>query len=204
MTPNCPNQSLHSFPFSGHFPGVNTQPDLPELRKKLLLADPSLRDSTFHKSVVFLADYTPEEGAFGLILNHPSGRTVGDLISDPDFLELWQLPVHLGGPVARDQLTFAAFHEHDGGLHSETRISIDEAKAYLDQPNTLVKAFAGYSGWSEGQLEEEVAQDAWIITDPKLKLLDFPHDTSLWKTVMSEISPYHRILAGTPDEILSN
>ncbi|MDA7865828.1 YqgE/AlgH family protein, partial [Akkermansiaceae bacterium] len=86
---------------------MNTQPALPELRQKLLLADPSLRDGTFNKSVVLLAEHTPAEGAFGLILNQPSGRTVGDLISDPDFLELWQLPVHLGGPVARDQLTFS-------------------------------------------------------------------------------------------------
>lgn len=183
---------------------MNTQPALPELRQKLLLADPSLRDGTFNKSVVLLAEHTPAKGAFGLILNQPSGRTVGDLISDPDFLELWQLPVHLGGPVARDQLTFSAFWERDSKFGFATRIAMDEAKSYLDQPNTLVKAFAGYSGWSEGQLEEEISQDAWTITDPKTNLLRLPHDLTLWKTIMREISPYHRILADAPDEILSN
>lgn len=176
----------------------------PELHKKLLLADPSLRDGSFNKSVVLLAEHTPEEGAFGLILNHPSGKTVGDLISDPDFLELWQIPVHLGGPVARDQLTFSAFWKQNSKFGFATRIAMDEAKTYLSQPNTLVRAFAGYSGWSKGQLEEEVAQDAWTITEPKTNLLNLRHDLTLWKTIMGELSPYHQILAGAPDEILSN
>ncbi|MDB4687038.1 YqgE/AlgH family protein, partial [Akkermansiaceae bacterium] len=109
---------------------MNTQPAPPKLDKKLLLADPSLRDGTFNKSVVLLAEHTPEEGAFGLILNHPSGKTVGDLISDPEFLELWQIPVHLGGPVARDQLTFSAFWKRDSKFGFATRIAMDEAKTY--------------------------------------------------------------------------
>jgi len=130
-----------------------------------MLADPSLRDGHFNKSVVLLAEHTPEEGAFGLILNHPSGQKVGDLISDSEFSDLHQLPVHLGGPVARDQLTFAAFWEQDSQLGFATRISVDEARAYFAQPNTLA---------------------------------------SLWKKLLSEISPYHRILADAPDELLAN
>ena len=66
---------------------MNAHPVPPELQKKILLADPSLRDGTFNKSVVLLAEHSPEEGAFGLILNHPSGQTVSDLLSDPDFFD---------------------------------------------------------------------------------------------------------------------
>ncbi len=183
---------------------MNTHPIPPDLAEKVILADPSLRDGNFNKSVVLLAEHSPEEGAFGLILNHPSGQKVGDLITDPDFLELWKLPVHLGGPVARDQLTFAAFWERDSELGFATRISADEAKAYIGQPNTLVKAFAGYSGWSKNQLEDEVEQQAWSIIDPKVELLTCDHDITLWKTLLSELSPYHRILADAPDEILAN
>jgi putative transcriptional regulator len=183
---------------------VNAHPVPPELQKKILLADPSLRDGTFNKSVVLLAEHSPEEGAFGLILNHPSGQTVSDLLSDPNFLELGKLPVHLGGPISRDQLTFAAFWERDSQLGFATRISADEAKAYLNQPGTLVKAFAGYSGWSKDQLEDELEQQAWTITDPKINLLTRDHNGSLWKNLMRELSPYHRILADAPDEILAN
>lgn len=183
---------------------MNTHPVPPEIQNKLLLSDPSLRDGTFHKSVILLAEYSPAEGAFGLILNNPSGQTVGDLLADPDFLELWNLPVHVGGPVSRDQLTFAAFWERESQLGFATRISADEAKAYLNQPNTLVKAFAGYSGWSKNQLEDELEQQSWSVTEPTPDLLTRSHDGTLWKNLMRELSPYHRILADVPDEILAN
>ncbi len=183
---------------------MNTQPSHPPLEQKILLAHPSLRDGNFNKSVVLLAEHSPEEGAFGLILNHPSGQKVGDLISDSAFLELADLPVHLGGPVARDQLTFAAFWETDSNLRFATRISAEEAKAYIAQPGTLVKAFAGYSGWSENQLEDELEQEAWSIVTPHSDLLTTSHDLTLWRKLLSELSPYHRILVEMPDEILAN
>lgn len=183
---------------------MNTHPVPPEFQEKILLADPSLRDGNFNKSVILLAEHSNKEGALGLILNHPSGQNVGDLLSDPDFIELWKLPVHLGGPVARDQLTFAAFWERDSKLGFATRISAEEAKAYLNQPGTLVKAFAGHSGWSKDQLEDELEQEAWIVIAPNVDLLTRAHDVSLWKNLMRELSPYHRILADAPDEILAN
>ena len=183
---------------------MNTQPPTPELNNKLLLASPALRDGTFNKSVVLLAEHSPQDGAFGLILNHPSGRKVGDLIQDPDFLELWKLPVYLGGPVARDQLTFSVFWERKGEISVTTRVDMLEAKAHVNHPNALVKAFAGYSGWEKDQLEDEVAQEAWTIAEPKPNLMNLPHDITLWKTIMRDLSPYHRILADAPDEILSN
>lgn len=204
MIPKSANQSLHSSLFSIHSPSVNAHPPHPDLSKKLLLSDPSLRDGFFNKSVILLAEHSPEEGAFGLILNQPTGKTVGDLVQDPDFLELWKLPVHLGGPVARDQLTFAAFWEREGQIGFATRISMLEAKAYLTQPNSLVKAFAGYSGWEKDQLEDELEQQTWSVTTPQPCLLNDSHDITLWKKIMQGISPYHRVLANAPDEILTN
>lgn len=183
---------------------MNTHPAPPELENKLLLADPSLRDGTFNKSVIFLAEHSADEGAFGLVLNHPSGKNVGDLISDPDFLELWNLPVHFGGPVSRDQLTFAAIWEKDSKLGFAPRISAEEAKAYLNQPGTLVKAFAGYSGWSKNQLEDELEQQAWTVANPGSELISLEHNVSLWRNLMRALSPYHRVLADAPDEILAN
>ena len=78
---------------------VNPHPPIPELAGQLLLADPSLRDGTFHKSVILLAEHSAEEGAFGLILNQPTGQTVGDLLQNKDFESLANVAVHHGGPV---------------------------------------------------------------------------------------------------------
>jgi putative transcriptional regulator len=187
-----------------NFPDVNTHPAPPELEGRILLADPSLRDGSFNKSVILLADYSAEEGAFGLILNHPSGQTVGDLLSDSEFDPLSKVAVHVGGPVSRGQLTFGAFWDRDSKFGYAVRISAEEAIAYLNQPGTLVRAFAGYSGWSRNQLEDEVEQNAWTVIEPKPNLLSRDHDVTLWKSTMCELSPYHRILANAPDEILAN
>ena len=185
---------------------MNSHPDLPNLQGQLLLADPSLRDGNFHKSVILLADHNETEGAFGLILNCPSGQTVGDLLPDSKFTHLAKVAVHVGGPVGRDQITFGAFwkKKDSSDLGFAVRISAEEAAAYHQQPGILVRAFAGYSGWSKSQLEDEVQQQAWSLTTPTSALIEEKHNATLWKSLMSQLSPYHRILADIPDQILAN
>ena len=122
------------------------------------------------RAVVLLAEHTPEKGAFGLIsqssLWKNSWRSDSAILN---FLELWQIPVHTrGAPSPETSSLSRLFWKRGFQIRALPHpIAMDEAKTYLGQPNTLVKAFAGYSGWSEGQLEEEVAQDAWTITEPK-------------------------------------
>ena len=96
-----------------------------------MLADPSLRDGTFNRSVILLAEHQAE-GAFGLILNHPTGKTVGDLLDGDDFAPLRQLAVHEGGPVARDQLTFSSFwwSRKQNRLRWSIRLSAEDAIAH--------------------------------------------------------------------------
>ena len=188
----------------GEFPRVNPHPPLPELAGKLLLANPSLRDGTFNKSVILVAEHSAEEGAFGLILNHPTGQKVGDLLPDAEFSELAGVAVHLGGPVSRGHLTFAAFWEKSAALDFAIRISAEEAAAYVRQPNTLVRAFVGYAGWTKDQLEGELDADSWFHLDPGSGLLKEAHDVTLWKKLMSGLSPFHRLLADAPDELMAN
>ena len=65
-------------------PSKSDQPIL--LRGKLLIADPSLRDGTFNRSVILLTDHSAEEGAYGLILNQPTGKVVGDFLKGKEFV----------------------------------------------------------------------------------------------------------------------
>jgi putative transcriptional regulator len=175
-------------------------PDSPiRLQGKLLLADPSLRDGVFDRSVILLTEHSADDGAFGLILNQPTSRLVGELLTEEIFAPLRHLPVHEGGPVAREQLTFSAFWWSAGkGLRWAIRISAEEAIKHAHQPGTLVRAFVGYSGWSSGQLENEIRRNAWIITNPNSALLGADHDRTLWASLLREMSPYHRILAESP------
>jgi len=183
---------------------MNAEPGPSSLHGRLLLAAPMLRDGPFRQAAILLGEHSASEGAYGLVLNHPSGRTVGELLPDSQFAPLAHIPVHLGGPVARDQLTFAAFWVRQSRFQFATRISTAEAAAALQRSGTQVRAFAGYAGWSQNQLEEEIEQDSWTVIDPTPNLLSLSHDPALWKTLMRAHSPYHRILAETPGEILSN
>lgn len=176
-----------------------------DLKGHLLLADPSLHDGIFDRSVVLLASHSSEDGAFGLILNHPTGHNVGDFLKEEAFEPLKNIAVHLGGPVSREHLTFSAFWwGKDGNLKWHVRIPAEQAIRRSRQPGTLVRAFVGYSGWTAGQLEGELRRSAWIATRPSTLLLGQAHDRALWAEILRSMSPYHRILAEAPDNPLAN
>ncbi len=185
---------------------MHESPDTPiHLEGQLLLADPSLRDGFFNKSVVLLAEHTCDEGAYGLILNQPTGQNVGELLTSPEFSELANIPVHIGGPIGQEHLTFAALWTHGSdALKFATRISAADAIKRSHQPGTLVRAFAGYSGWSAGQLEDELRKNSWIPTIPTSDMLASTHEQELWADLLRSISPFHKILAEAPDDIFVN
>jgi putative transcriptional regulator len=180
--------------------------DLPiQLQGKLLIADPSLRDGTFNRSVILLTSHKFDEGAAGLILNHPTGKVVGDFLSGPEFVGLQHLAVHKGGPVLHDQLTFTSFWwSKKLGLRWALRISAQEAVDHAHRPGRIVRAFLGYSGWSPGQLENELGRHSWFPVGPQPDLLGHEHDRVLWSALMRRLSPLHRILAEAPDDPFLN
>jgi putative transcriptional regulator len=179
-----------------------SHPDHPiQLQGQLLLADPSLRDGIFDRSVILLTEHLSAEGAYGLILNHPTGKTVGDFLLGDDFTPLRQLAVHTGGPVAMDQLTFSSFWwSKKLGLRWAIRISAEQAMAHAHRPGRIVRAFIGYSGWTAGQLENELRRNSWVATRPQPDLLGCVHDRALWAELLRQLSPLHRILAEAPDD----
>ena len=186
MMPNSPDSPIH-------------------LEGQLLLADPSLRDGIFNKTVIFLAEHNSEDGAYGLILNHPTDQTVGDLLPKEEFDELKNVHVHIGGPIGQEHLTFAVFSTRKNNqFRLTTRISAEEAIQHAQQPGTLVRAFAGHSGWTSGQLENELRQNTWITTQPDSNLLATEHVKTLWSELLRKISPFHQILAEAPDDIFIN
>jgi putative transcriptional regulator len=190
-------------------PAVATDPSKSDdpllLRGKLLLADPTLRDGTFNRSVILLTQHGPEEGAVGLILNHPTGKVLGDFLKGEEFASLRHLPVHEGGPVLREQLTFSSFWwSKKLGLRWAMRISAKTAAEHAHKPGRVVRAFIGYSGWSAGQLENELKRQSWFTADAHPDLLGQAHDPALWSTLLRGMSPLHRILAEAPEDPLLN
>ncbi|MGE9269368.1 MAG: YqgE/AlgH family protein [Verrucomicrobiales bacterium] len=167
----------------------------------LLLAAPSLRDGIFDRSVILLANHSPHEGSLGLILNQPTGQEVGHLLTRPEFAGLEKIPVHVGGPVSPQQLTFSAFWWNPtDGLHWQLQLPADEASRRAKQPGVLVRAHLGYSGWSAGQLEQELERHSWITARPQANLLGKVHDRELWSDILRSLSPFHRLLVDAPGD----
>ncbi|MEN8754617.1 MAG: YqgE/AlgH family protein [Akkermansiaceae bacterium] len=183
-----------------HVPG----PASPSLKNQLLISDPTMRGGIFHRSVIFLVEHDDQNGALGFILNRPSGQLVGDFLKGDEFSAISHVQVHVGGPVSQDHMTFAAFWEENGHFQYTTRISAEDAVEESHRPGRLVKAFVGYSGWDAGQLEGELESQSWFTNSVTPTLLGEAHDAKLWHHILSEMSPYHRLIAQAPENILAN
>jgi putative transcriptional regulator len=168
----------------------------------LLIAHPGLRDPNFFRTVLFISQSDPAEGAFGLILNRPSGRVVADLLPDRDDLgPLGQLPVFLGGPVGRDQLIFAAF-EWDNltqTLECRHHVALGEAIELLHAEQAVVRPYIGYAGWGKGQLEGELALHSWFLKAPEPNTLDLENVENLWRNLVASFGPKYRLIADAPE-----
>ena len=175
------------------------------LRGNLLIADPSLRDGTFNRSVILLTAHTPEDGAAGVILNQPTGKVVGDFLKGHEFAPLRNLAVHQGGPVMLEQMTFSSFWWSPKlGLRWAIRISAKQAAEHASKPGRIVRAFIGYAGWSPGQLENELKGQSWFPVRPQANILGQAHDRSLWAHLLRSMSPMHQILAEAPQDPFLN
>ncbi len=175
------------------------------LRGQLLIASPSLADGTFDHSVIILSQHTATDGAVGAIINHRTETTVGELLPETRFKALRKLPIHHGGPLATDELTFSSFSWSDtDGLRYRPGITAEAAARLVGMPGQIVRACIGHSAWSAGQLENEMTHNTWIPIKPNCSLLSRPHDLSLWNELLKEISPYHHLLSQAPQNPFLN
>jgi putative transcriptional regulator len=182
-----------------------TDPEPISLRGQLLLATPSLSDGTFDHSVIFLAEHNPKDGAVGAIINHPLDTTVGSLVSQLKKSPLANLPVLQGGPVGTEHLTFTVIYmDPKDGAHLMPRISADAAEVLVGKKDHLVQAIVGHSAWTPGQLEDEIERNTWITLPPPQDILAHPHDLTLWKRLLSGISPYHALISQAPKNPMLN
>jgi putative transcriptional regulator len=178
------------------------EPSSRSLAGSLLVAHPNMLDPNFRRTVLFISEHTPNEGALGVIINRPLDRQVCDLVTETPPANLAEVPVFLGGPVGKNQLTFAAFEWHQsGGLKLNHDVILDETSDAATQKKLItVCAFVGYAGWGAGQLESEVKQKAWLLQKAKPSLLKLDRLANLWFDIMRGLGPWYKLLAAAPDD----
>jgi len=160
--------------------------DAINLTNQFLIAMPGMADDNFSRTVVYLCEHS-KNGALGLVINRPTDITLKSLFEKVELSldrdELAQQPVFFGGPVQTER--GFVLHERTGteqspytstlsiaggGLEMTTSKDVLEALANGAGPRRLMVTL-GYSGWSAGQLEEEIGRNGWLTVDADPKVI---------------------------------
>ena len=180
-----------------------------QLKGQLLLDGGQLSGSFFQRTVVLVCQHD-SEGAFGLVLNRSSGNKLGDMVIADLPEQLKDEPLFLGGPVQLSALSFlhsddflpeaSVMPNLDLGHSLDTLVEIGESFSTTKK----VRTFAGYAGWSPGQLEDEMKRDAWLTHPASLELIFNTKPEQLWKLLLRQKGPKYRLVADMPEDASLN
>jgi len=150
------------------------------LRDQFLIAMPSLQDGYFGQTVTYICEHT-EDGAMGLVINQPIDLMLDQMLRQLDLeptADTGQQPVFRGGPVQPEHgfvlhspgSGWTGTRQLGGGLALTTSRDILEAIARGEGPEHTLIAL-GYAGWGPGQLESEIAENAWLVAPANQAIL---------------------------------
>ena len=170
----------------------------------LLLSEPFLADPNFERSVILLCEHN-SDGSFGFVLNKESELRLSDTL---DEVQNYDQILCLGGPVQHNTLHF--LHRVSPPFSGSETVGdnifwggdFDELLSLINTrqiSSADIKFFAGYSGWEPGQLENELAEDTWIIYQRPTsnQIFDTPA-TQLWLEILRSMGGKYRMFSNYP------
>jgi putative transcriptional regulator len=179
---------------------------------RLLVATPLLGDPNFKRAVVLIVEHEEEEGTLGVVLNRPTKIPVGqvleqwtELITDPSVL-------FRGGPVAQNSALALAmvpgkeeplgWRALDGApaLARLGLLDLDAPPRLLAPAITSLRVYAGYAGWSPGQLEAEIDEGAWFVLPAEPGDIFAAEPEQLWRAVLQRQEGDIAFLATYPED----
>lgn len=168
----------------------------------LLLSEPFLPDPNFSRTVILITEHNPL-GSIGFVLNQPTKVSLNEAIENfPKF----DATIYLGGPVETNSLHFL----HTLGNEIEFSIPICEGVYWGGDFETVkekillgkiksnqIRFFAGYSGWTINQLNDEMEQKSWIISPAKKEYIMSDED-HLWRKILANMGDKYRMISNYP------
>ena len=180
----------------------------------LLVALPGLTDPTFAGAVVYVLDHS-DTGTLGVVLGRPSEVRISDVL--PGWSELAVEPgvFHVGGPCETDTALCLATRygsepaDPDSGLRQVAGpvhlVDLDCDPEDLDGELTGLRVFAGYAGWSDGQLAAEIAEGAWAcVAGVPGDVLAQASGPELWRAVLGRQTGRLGVLSTAPADPSAN
>jgi putative transcriptional regulator len=169
----------------------------------LLIADPFLKDPNFLRTVVFLCEHK-DSGSFGFVLNRKYENTLDELVPG---LENMKLPVFYGGPVQMDTIHF--LHQYHNEIPGSEEVikgvywggDFETVIAMLKN-GTLspdkIRFYIGYSGWSDGQLNNELQEKSWLTVAGTRKLIFHRNYQEIWKDSLKTLGGDYEMMINFP------
>ncbi len=172
----------------------------------LLISEPFISDPNFERSVVLICAHDDTDGTFGLILNQVSELFLADVLEDNIYPDV---PLYIGGPVQQNTLHY--IHRRPdlveggkelvkglfwGGNFAQMKIHLNNGVLH---PND-VRCFVGYSGWEEGQLDGELKQDAWIVSQTNTSFIFDTPSEDFWRSILKTMGGDFKVMANYPTD----
>ena len=175
---------------------------------RIIVSEPFLPGNYFSRAAVLIVDYS-SNGAVGFILNKPIEKRFNEFLT---IMPNFPFQVFSGGPVSNDNLYYihtlgvkisGSLKVKDelywGGSFEELKLAIATGKAKPDQ----VKFFVGYSGWSSGQLEDEISGNSWLVTESGINLI-MKSNQDFWLESVNNAGGHYKAWRNFPEDPNSN
>ncbi len=171
------------------------------LRGKILISSGALYDPNFRHTVVLVGEHTVD-GALGVILNRPLKVTVDQAVPALGAFAGGGAVLYQGGPVQPESpVMLAEFEDVSGAdLHvfGSVGFLVGDVSDPIEGRVRRARVYAGYSGWASGQLEEEIAEDSWIVDAARTDDVFTETPELLWSHALRRMGPAYERLSRMP------
>jgi putative transcriptional regulator len=176
---------------------------------RMILDSGRLAESYFERTVIFMVRHDAD-GALGLVVNRPTKHAVGDVLKEKAEELIARVPLYLGGPVQPQTLSFLVESRGDSELNVLPWVawarSLEEVEMLAGECASAprIRAFAGYAGWSGGQLEGEFDGGCWVTAAARPADVFAEMGGGLWRDVIARKGGIWRLVADMPKDVSGN
>lgn len=170
---------------------------------RFLISEPFMNDSNFRRTVVLLVEHG-DQGSLGFVLNKQLSVGINEVISElPDN----NSPVFIGGPVEQGTLHYV--HRLGDVISGSREVyegvfwggNFEDLKRLMDKGlvrSSDVLFFVGYSGWSPGQLDDELDRKSWIIAPENPNFVFRENYGDMWRDILKSLGSKYQIISNYP------
>lgn len=171
---------------------------------RIIISEPFLSGNYFNRATVLLVEHS-ENGAVGFILNKSVDFPIHEFLNEfPDF----DSNVFIGGPVSTNIIYF--IHTLGDALPGSIQVvnnlywggDLDKLKSLIssgEARHDQVRFFLGYSGWGKGQLEKEITENSWLVSETSVESI-MGSTEKYWEECVSELGGKYSLWKNYPED----